>query len=81
MPATAAFIDAFRDAFSAEQINPSIKAGLEGQPTFWARENGQEIGTRAASRPEKTISLSQCQIGPFNPANAPQTKQKGQRHG
>lgn len=45
MPATAAFIDDLRDAFGAEDINPSIKGGMAGVPTFYARENGHEIGT------------------------------------
>ena len=67
MPETAAFIDAMREAFGAENINPSIKAGLNGQPTFWAKENGQEIGTRAPHSPERTVSLADTHIGPFNP--------------
>ncbi len=30
----------------ADEITASIRAGLDGQPTFWACENGVEIGTR-----------------------------------
>ena len=45
MPTVAAIIDDLRDAFGADVINPSIKGGMAGVPTFYARENGQEIGT------------------------------------
>jgi len=45
MPTVAAWIDQLREAFGADQINPSIKAGIQGQPTFWAKENGLEAGT------------------------------------
>lgn len=45
MPKVAAFIDDMRAAFGAEGINASIKGGMSGVPTFYARENGQEIGT------------------------------------
>ncbi len=62
MPETAAFIDACREAFGAAQVNASIKAGIEGQPTFWASENGITVGTKSIDR---GISLSQLQIGPL----------------
>ena len=45
MPKVAAFIDDMRAAFGAEGINASIKGGMAGVPTFYARENGHEIGT------------------------------------
>ena len=45
MPIVAAFIDELREAFGAEAVNPSIKSGMAGLPTFWASENGHEIGT------------------------------------
>jgi hypothetical protein len=73
MPETAAFIDACREAFGAEMINVAIKAGIDGQPTFWASENGQEIGTKAAYDPERTISLADMHIGPLKPTAAQQT--------
>jgi len=66
MPETAAFIDAMRDAFGAEMINAAIKAGIDGQPTFWASENGQEIGTRAPYSAGKAIKLSDTLVGPMN---------------
>lgn len=72
MPATAAFIDAMREAFGTENINPSIKAGIDGQPTFWASENGQEIGTRFTPAPERTITMADVHIGPWRAPTAPQ---------
>lgn len=65
MPETAAFIDAMRDAFGAEMINAAIKAGIDGQPTFYASENGQQIGTRAPYSTERAISLADTIVGSF----------------
>ncbi len=47
MPVTTGFIDAMRAAFGADCINSSIKAGMNGQPMFYASENGIEVGTKA----------------------------------
>lgn len=47
MPECAAFIDWLRETFGADQVDPSIKAGMGGVPgKFFARENGREIGTK-----------------------------------
>jgi hypothetical protein len=70
MPATAAFIDDLRAAFGADTINPAIKAGIDGQPTFWAQENGQEIGTKPIYSPERSVKVSDMQLSPKN-ATAP----------
>lgn len=59
MPETAAFIDACRDAFGADAINASIKAGLQGKPTFYASENGRTVGTKA---PPARFSISVADI-------------------
>lgn len=48
MPTVAGWIDDLRAAFGAEQINAAIRAGLDGQPTFWASENGRAVGTKGA---------------------------------
>ena len=77
MPETTAFIDAMRDAFGPENINRSIKAGIEGQPTFYARENGQEIGTRAPQSDERTVKLSETLIGPMNATQRDSASRKG----
>ena len=46
MPATAAAVDWFRLAFGADEVNALIKAGMNGEPTFYAIENGKEVGTK-----------------------------------
>lgn len=47
MPQVAAFVDAMREAFGADQVDPSIRAGMRGEPNrFWAREAGLELGTQ-----------------------------------
>lgn len=46
MPTVAGWIDDLRSAFGADQVDPSIRAGLRGEPDkFWAREAGHELGT------------------------------------
>ena len=45
MPATAAFIDSLREAFGADMINGQIRKGINGEPTFYASENGHMLGT------------------------------------
>lgn len=47
MPTVAAFIDSLREAFGADQVDPSIRAGIRGEPNrFWACEAGLELGTQ-----------------------------------
>jgi hypothetical protein len=62
MPISTAFIDACRESFGAAGINASIKAGMDGQPTFYASENGRTVGTKCES---VGIPLSQMQISPL----------------
>lgn len=45
MPQVAAFVDELVDAFGKDVIHGQIRKGLAGEPTFWATENGHEIGT------------------------------------
>lgn len=47
MPNAAAIIDDLREHFGAEEIHGQIRKGMTGLPVFYAREAGQEIGTRA----------------------------------
>jgi len=49
MPTIAAFIDSLRDAFGRDSIDKQIRKGMKGEPTFYASENGHEIGTRVTS--------------------------------
>lgn len=58
MPIVTAFIDDFRAEFG-EPVVMAIKAGMNGQRTFWARENGNEVGTRIAA-PKKTALGASC---------------------
>jgi len=46
MPVTAAWIDRMRTAFGAEHIDGQIRKGMKGEATFWASENGHEVGTK-----------------------------------
>lgn len=59
MPTVAGWIDDLRAAFGAEQINAAIRAGLDGQPTFWASENGRAVGTKSSG---VWVSLSETWI-------------------
>lgn len=47
MPETAAWIDQLRDAFGADVIVPIVRAGMNGEPVFYAIENGRTVGTKA----------------------------------
>ncbi len=62
MPKVTELIDALRAEFGAAEINAAIRAGLEGQATFWASENGHEIGCRL---PDTGLPLSRIVIGPL----------------
>lgn len=78
MPTVAGWIDDLRAEFGPESINASIKSGIVGQPTFWAREGGAEIGTRAPHSVENSISLADTLVGAMNAPSAPQnSKAKG----
>jgi hypothetical protein len=76
MPTVAAWIDSLREAFGPDMINAAIRAGIDGQTTFWAKEGGQEVGTRLAVESDRTVSGLDIHLGPINPANAQQTTRK-----
>jgi len=46
MPGVTAFIDSMRAAFGKEVIDSIIRRGMRGEPVFFAKENGIEVGTR-----------------------------------
>jgi len=46
MPVVAAWIDGMREAFGTESIDRQIRAGMKGQPVFYASENGHTVGTK-----------------------------------
>jgi len=45
LPQVFAWVKDLRDAFGPE-ISALVKGGLDGVPTFWAREGDHEIGTK-----------------------------------
>lgn len=45
MPLTTSFVDRLREAFGREHIDAQIRRGIAGAGTFYARENGHEIGS------------------------------------
>ncbi|SNT28772.1 hypothetical protein SAMN06265795_12228 [Noviherbaspirillum humi] len=46
IPEVSRFIDSLRDAFGKEMIDAQIRKGMKGERTFYARENGIELGTK-----------------------------------
>ena len=50
MPVVTAWIDEMRSAFGTEHIDGVIKAGMRGQPVFFASENGHTVGTPSPPR-------------------------------
>jgi hypothetical protein len=46
MPDVTSFVQALSDAFGADNIEAMIARGQAGEPTFYAKENGIEIGSR-----------------------------------
>ena len=62
MPTVAGWIDQLREAFGAETINAAIRAGLDGQPTFYAEENGRAVGAKSQG---KGVTLAETVIGPL----------------
>ena len=62
MPTIAGWIDALRDALGQDMINAAIRAGIDGQPTFHAKENGQTIGTPRPTEKNATAAhrCKQC---------------------
>lgn len=57
MPTCAAFVAECREFFGAESINPEIRKGMHGEPTFYAAENGHVIGTKDARRGIKVSDM------------------------
>lgn len=66
MPNVAHWIDEMRAAFGPDVINAAIKAGMAGQPTFHATENGQHVGTVLPYNADKAVRMSDIQLGPMN---------------
>lgn len=56
MPVTTAFIDQMREAFGVEIIDAAIRGGLRGDGSFFARENGHEVGSRPVEVPGRSVN-------------------------
>lgn len=74
MPQVAAWVADVRATFcdtpqALAQFNDNIRAGLAGQPTFWARENGREVGTKDVRQG----------VTPTLPVKTPQRAENGGR--
>ena len=46
MPVVTEWVDRMRQAFGKEHIDAQIRAGINGQPVFYASENGHTVGTK-----------------------------------
>lgn len=73
MPRVSEFIHALRENpfFGTKTVNDAIRAGLRGQPTFWASEGGHEIGTRSPVDPDRNVCLTEMQVGDWREKTAP----------
>lgn len=78
MPATTAWIDSLRAAFGADQINPSIKSGMEGGSAFYASENGHVLGKQDARH---GVSLADMVLSPTQTPEDAATARKNARRG
>ena len=56
MPLISQWIDELRQVFGAELINGQIRRGMAGEPTFFAEENGNTIGTPFPERPTWSVA-------------------------
>lgn len=61
MPLVAVFIDECRASFGSEIVNEQIRKGMHGSPTFYASENGIEVGTKMPE-PKKFITADKMVI-------------------
>lgn len=81
MPFTASIIDDFRTNWPEAGIVQAVRAGIDGQPTFHAREAGHEVGTPLPYDQDKAVSLATLiDIGHVRTGQSV-TYPKGRRHG
>lgn len=55
MPSIAAWVASLRDVFGNEMMDDLIRRGRDGEPVFYARENGVTFGTRLPEPQNKNI--------------------------
>lgn len=75
MPTVAGWIDELRATFGKEGIDAQIRGGMNGQPTFWARENGIEIGARIDESQYRVLRGADM-VHPLKPADQEARKGK-----
>lgn len=51
MPQTTRFIDWLRQELGSKTVEDAIRAGMAGEPRFFAEENGHQLGTPATIEP------------------------------
>jgi hypothetical protein len=72
MPFTASIIDDFRTNWPEAGIVQAVRAGIDGQPTFHAKEAGHEVGTPIPCDPAKAVSVATLiEIHHLSAAKAP----------
>lgn len=81
MPFTASIIDDFRSKWPEAGIVQAVRAGLDGQPTFHATENGQEVGTPIPYDPDKASSCADLIAAGLLVTGKTNPPTKGRRHG
>ncbi len=62
MPIVTAWIDDMRAAFGKAYIDSIIREGMQGKPSFFASENGHEVGTRWVKKPEPNIAKNRREL-------------------
>lgn len=81
MPFTASIIDDFRTTWPEAGVVQAVRAGIDGQPTFHANENGQEVGTPIPYDPDKASSVADLIAAGLLVIGQTQPPKKGRRHG
>lgn len=81
MPFTASIIDDFRSKWPEAGVVQAVRAGLDGQPTFHAKENGHEVGTPIPYDPAKASSLAALIAAGLFVTGKTNPPTKGRRHG
>ena len=74
MPWVTSIIDDFRENFPEAGIDHAIRAGMDGQPVFHAKESGHEVGTPIPYSADKAVSMADIDLRPFNAVAAPRRK-------
>lgn len=63
MPQVSAIIDELCEAFGKDSIHGQIRRGIQGEPVFYAAENGYEVGVRSVGGDAVMFDpVSQCAV-------------------